>query len=303
MQQISFHAMGCQMMAAIDSQRPSHRVKLETVPTWFEVWEQRLSRFRPDSELSQVNRSNRIQKISSLLADVLRAAQMAQRQSGGLVNPFLLEALEGAGYDQTFADLVNDGDAVLDIPQPAEDQGLALDIHHLQFNRLPNRRLDLGGIAKGWAADRAARRLGKLAPALLDAGGDVAVSGPQTDGSPWPVGVADPLNPDRLLDTILILRGGVATSGRDYRRWRRNGVWQHHIIDPRINRPAKTDVLCATVIAPSACQAEMAAKTLLIMGSLEGLRWLEARPTFAGLVVLEDGTTLHSRRWLEHIWR
>jgi thiamine biosynthesis lipoprotein len=95
----------------------------------------------------------------------------------------------------------------------------------------------------------------------------------------------------------------VATSGRDYRRWRRNGVWQHHIIDPRTNRPAKTDVLCATVIAPSACQAEMAAKTLLIMGSLEGLRWLEARPTFAGLVVLEDGTTLHSRRWLEHIWR
>jgi thiamine biosynthesis lipoprotein len=97
--------------------------------------------------------------------------------------------------------------------------------------------------------------------------------------------------------------GGIATSGRDYRRWYKNGVWQHHIIDPRTNRPAQTDVLSATVVASFASLAEMAAKTVLIMGSLDGLRWLEKHPGFAGLVVLDDGTTLHSRRWINHIWR
>ena len=303
MQQICFRAMGCQMLAIIDSQRPSQQARLDTVPAWFEAWEQRLSRFRPDSELSQVNRNMGTQAISSLLAEVLRIAQMAQHLSDGLVSPFLLDALEEAGYDRNFSDLPEYSDNVAEVPNPAENLSLELCFHRRRVRRPPNRRLDLGGIAKGWAADRAARRLGKLAPALVDAGGDVAVSGSQADGSPWPVGVADPLNQDQVLDTVMLVRGGVATSGRDYRRWRRNGVWQHHIIDPRTNRPAQTDVLSATVVAPSASWAEVAAKTVLILGSLDGLKWLDAHPVYAGLVVLEDGTPLHSRRWLHHIWR
>jgi thiamine biosynthesis lipoprotein len=77
----------------------------------------------------------------------------------------------------------------------------------------------VGGIAKGWAADRAALLLGEHAPALVDAGGDIAVSGPQLDGSPWPVAMANSLNPEEQLDLVLLYNGGVATSGRDDRRW------------------------------------------------------------------------------------
>lgn len=303
MQEITFHAMGCQMMAVIDSQRPSHLIQLEAVPAWFEVWEQRLSRFRPDSEVSQINRGSGLTKISSLLAEVLHVGQMAHRMSDGLVNPLILEALEAAGYDHSFTDLVDENVSIAEMTQTTKNDKLALDFHHRLFNRPPNSRLDLGGIAKGWAADRTARRLGKLAPVLLDAGGDVSVSGPRADGSLWPVGVADPINHGHLLDTVMLSYGGIATSGRDYRRWCKNGVRQHHIIDPRTNRPAQTDVLSATVVASSASLAEMAAKTVLIMGSLDGLRWLEKHPGFAGLVVLDDGTTLHSRRWINHIWR
>jgi FAD:protein FMN transferase len=303
MEEITFQAMGCQMMAAIDSQRPSHLVQLQAVPAWFEIWEQRLSRFRPDSEVSKINRGSGPMKISSLLAEVLHVGQMAYRKSDGLVNPLILEALEAAGYDHSFNELVDENVSTTDMKVIMKNDMLALDFHHRRFNRPPNSRLDLGGIAKGWAADRATRRLGKLAPVLLDAGGDVSVSGPRADGSPWPVGVADPINHDHLIDTVMLNFGGIATSGRDYRRWRKNGAWQHHIIDPRTNRPAQTDVLSATVIASSACLAEMAAKTVLIMGSLDGLRWLEEHPGFAGLVVLDDGTTLHNRRWINHIWR
>jgi thiamine biosynthesis lipoprotein len=88
----------------------------------------------------------------------------------------------------------------------------------------------------------------------------------------------------------------VATSGKDYRRWKLDGVWIHHIIDPRTGQPAETDVLASTVIAPTVTEAEMAAKVVLISGSQSGLVWLEAHPQMAGLLVLDDGKLLYSQR-------
>jgi len=317
MQQISFRAMGCQMMAAIDSTLPDHQAYLIQVPDWFEDWEQHLSRFRPESELSQVNRGFGPQSISKVFAQVVAAALVAQHQSGGLVNPLLLNALEAAGYDRNFADLREKASTLEpqvgafspeelagpdDLWPEMQNRNLELDPDHRKLTLPPGAHLDLGGIAKGWAADQAAHRLGKLAPALVDAGGDVAVSASQADGSPWPVGVINPLNPGEQLDLVLLWEGGVATSGRDYRRWRKNGRWQHHIIDPRTGRPAWTDILSATVVAPSACTAEAAAKSVVILGSLEGINWLNERPELAGLIVLDDGTPIPSRRWLDHIW-
>ena len=94
----------------------------------------------------------------------------------------------------------------------------------------------------------------------------------------------------------MLVRGAVATSGRDYRRWQKGGVAQHHIIDPRTGQPAQTDVLTATIIAADGPTAEVAAKVALILGSHAGMAWLEERPTLAGLLVLEDGRVLQSHR-------
>jgi thiamine biosynthesis lipoprotein len=150
-------------------------------------------------------------------------------------------------------------------------------------------------VAKGWAADQAARRLSGFGPALVDAGGDIAVSGPRTGAAPWTIGVANPFFPDDELETLLLAGGaGVATSGRDYRRWQRNGQWYHHILDPRTGRPAETDVLTATVVAPTAAQAEVAAKVVLILGRQQGLAWLAARPALAACLVLQDGRLLRT---------
>jgi thiamine biosynthesis lipoprotein len=155
--------------------------------------------------------------------------------------------------------------------------------------------LDFGGIAKGWAAHQTARRLGMYGPALVDAGGDIAVSSLQADGQPWRIGVADPFEPDHSLAVLGLGRCGVATSGRDFRRWHQDGRPSHHIIDPRTGQPAETDVLTATVIAPDVLQAEAAAKKALILGSQDGLAWLEAHPGLTGLLVLEDGRQRQTR--------
>lgn len=306
MLRVDFRAMGCQMLALVDSEDRTSADRLAAVSEWFEAWEGRLSRFRGTSELSRLNaRAGEPQRVSPVLLEVFRASLQAAAASGGLVVPTVLPALEVAGYDRSFEGL---GDR-----PPRGESGTCEPVGNwrkIGYDRrrrtihLPvGFRLDFGGVAKGWAADRAVGRLKSMGPALVDAGGDVAVSGPRADGQPWPIGVASPFDPEEETHLLMIRRGGVATSGRDFRRWRQAGVWQHHIIDPRSGCPAQTDVLTATVLGPSALQADVAAKVAVILGSREGLRWLETRRRFAGILVLEDGRILLSRRMRDHLWR
>ncbi len=296
MQRLEFRAMGCQMLAVIDDEGEDIIAALQQVPEWFAEWEQCLSRFRTDSELSQLNGDAGFwMPLSEVLWAVLITAIDVAQQSGGIVTPTLLDAVKAAGYTQDFA--AGPGDAApTHIPSATAWTTIELDTR-LRAVRLPEGlHLDLSGIAKGWAADEAVRRLCAYGPALIDAGGDIAVSGPMADGAPWPVGVENPLDPDVSLGLLMLSGGGVATSGRDYRRWKVGDTWHHHIIDPRSGRPAETDALTATVIAPSAREAEMAAKLLFILGD-EGMAWIEDRPGYAGMMLCEDGTQQESSRW------
>jgi thiamine biosynthesis lipoprotein len=129
---------------------------------------------------------------------------------------------------------------------------------------------------------------------MVDAGGDLAVSGLQRSGEPWTISIDDPRAPGETLGVLHLGCGGVATSGIDYRRWKQGDRWRHHIIDPRTGLPAETDVLTATVVAPNVMEAEMAAKVVLILGSRAGREWLAQRPNCTGLVVLQDGQVMGS---------
>jgi thiamine biosynthesis lipoprotein len=311
MQQTTFRAMGSQVLAVLDTDTPAAGEALANVPTWFAEWEAILSRFRPDSELARLNqRSGQWVPVSSVLWDVLALALEAARWSDGLVLPTLLPVLEAAGYvaslegqtwQQAQAQTVPSRPSA---PPPIADwQTIRCDPVRRAVWLPPGMRLDLGGIAKGWATEQAAQRLQAFGPTLVDAGGDIAVSAARSDGTPWPVGVADPAEPDCLLALLGIAQGAVASSGRDYRRWQHHGRWQHHIIDPRTGQPAQTDVVSATVVGPTAAQAEVAAKVALILGSRAGLAWLDAHPTFAGLLIREDSTVVYNHRLHTYLWK
>jgi thiamine biosynthesis lipoprotein len=306
--------MGVEMLAALETDGPLAQLAVQQVPQWFEEWEQALSRFRPNSDLSRLNNSaGRRAQVSSDLWEVLQASLSAAEETKGLVTPTVLSAVESAGYDRTFAELSqSEADHVTD-PSPTPEayptersvpdwRRVELDPTGRTVRLRPGVGLDFGGTAKGWCADQAASDLGALGPTLVDAGGDIAVSGPMHDGSPWPIGIADPFHPDSELAVLRISSGGVATSGRDYRRWRRGGREMHHIIDPRTGQPAQTDLLTVTVVGPSALAAEIAAKAALILGSREGLDWLNGRPQLAGLMVLEDRTILQTANFAGYIW-
>src|SRR5437764_784301 len=109
-QQIEFRAMGSQILAAIESEDPEAGSLLAEVPRWFAEWEQTLSRFKEDSELSRLNNveSSCVPiPVSDTLWKVLRVALRAAQYTGGLVTPTVLNALEDAGYDTSFDDMTS----------------------------------------------------------------------------------------------------------------------------------------------------------------------------------------------------
>jgi len=302
MRRLEFRAMGCQMLAVVDADDAAAMDALKQTPVWFEDWEAHLSRFRPASELSQLNRAaGGDLPASDVMLQVIEHALSAARASGGLVTPTVLDALTAAGYDRTFEAVAASNQPVGSARVP-DWRTLKLDAKACTIRLPRGMHLDLGGTAKGWAANEAMRRLAAFGPALVDAGGDIATSGAMTNGDGWPIAIADPFSPDDDLAMLTLVGGAVATSGKDFRRWERNGKLQHHIVDPRTGQPAETDVLSATVIAPTAMQAEVAAKVALILGSRAGLEWIEARRELAALLVLDDGYVAQSKRMRDFIF-
>ncbi len=287
---IEFRAMGSEVMAMLDTSETNARI-LERVPGWFNEWEDALSRFRPGSELNRVNASSgKPVQISKTFWEVLQLSLRGAVESEATVTPEVLDSMEAIGYDRTFDQIsstpVNLGEFA---PVTSRLYEIQLEPANRTVTLPTGMRLDFGGFGKGWAADKAMRRLKRYGSALVNAGGDVAASGPLLNHSAWPVGVEAPFERGLATRILAIQRNGVATSGRDHRRWMAGGSWQHHIIDPRTGRPAMTDILSATILAPTVMEAELAAKTVFIKGSRGGESWLGTHPRYAGLIFLENG--------------
>ena len=303
---LNFHAMGTEMLICVDNGSDHSPIELAEVPLWFEEWEQTLSRFRLDSELSQLNRAgNQPIAVSETLWQVFQSALTAEKFTSGLVTPTVAKAMHDVGYDRDFKLMM--GQTLVPIvfePIMVSPLDLVTWDEPTRCIYLPEgMQLDFGGIAKGWAAEQVVQRLKHLGSVLMNCGGDIAMSGPLLDGSPWEVGVFKPF--DRSSGYIGMMyfnhECGVATSGTDRRRWMQGDQLRHHIIDPHNGLPAATDLVSATVVAPTAVEAEAAAKSVLIRGSIEGLNWLESNPNLAALLILENGQILYSQRINEYL--
>jgi len=268
---------------------------LESAEVLVRSYEARFSRFLPASELSLLNTSaGRWSTVSPDMSDVLALAREMTAETGGLFDPGVLPQLEWAGYDRSFE--------ALPAYRPAGATALlgGLGIGAVELDgrgrvRLPvGCRLDLGGIVKGWAADRVADVLADSGAALVDLGGDIAVRGSLPEGAPWRIGVEPPDAPDELMTVLEVTHGGVATSGTNRRRWRRGGASMHHIIDPRTGQPARSDLSQVVASAPTAARADIWAKTALILGP-EACEMLVASKTdIELLLVAADGTATMS---------
>ena len=259
--------------------------------------EERFSRFRPSSELSRLNgMSGRSVTVSPEMFDLLHLCRRFHLLSGGLFDPAILPALESAGYDRSFELVDTRAGPRSPTPRSGSIADLALDRVRRTVQAPRAVRLDLGGIGKGYAVDRAAQALAPAADFLVDAGGDIFASGHGPDGDGWVVAVANPLNEDENLDVVRLRDQALATSTVARRRWQRGDRWLHHLIDPRTGEPAQSDSLSVSVIAPSAVEADVFAKVALLLGSEEGKRFIDEQGAHA-LFVGSDGSCQATSGW------
>jgi thiamine biosynthesis lipoprotein len=253
--------------------------------------ERELSRFDPASDLSRLNAAGgRWTPIGRRLLEALGLALRAREETDGRFDPTVLPALAAAGYDRSF-ELLEEREA-----RWADDwragTSIELDTRNGRARLEPGSSVDLGGIGKGYAAGRALDAMlaasSKLAGGLVDLGGDIAVRGESPEGGPWLVAVADPRRPGNTLAVLALDGGGVATSGRDARRF---GPARslHHLIDPETGESALAGPLTVTVVGPDAAAAEGHATTLAIAGLGEAEAHVAERPQISALYVPHGG--------------
>lgn len=273
MNELVFPSMGTTVRLLADA-------PLEPIRAGIEAIAARLTRFDPASELCALNADPRAEvPASPLLRRAVQAALLGARRTGGLADPTLLDAVEAAGYERSRVGVEPASlEAALRAapPRRAATPGRRwreVDVRAETIARPPGLRIDLGGSAKGLAADWAASQLrGRFA---VDCGGDVRVGGTHD------VALRDTAHTLRVTDAA------IATSGIDRRVWRRpDGSYAHHLLDPGTGEPAWTGALSATAIAETALEAEAVAKSALLAGP-RGARAILAAG--GGIVVADDG--------------
>lgn len=297
----SWRAMGCSVDVVVVG-APAHL--LDEAKTSIDHLERRWSRFLPDSDISRLNHAaGSPVHVDPATVVLLDAMLDGWRLTDGAFDPTLLAPLVGLGYAASW----HDPGSVTGLPQGAS---MRSDLHALVIDRErqvvaapAGTCLDAGGIGKGLAADLVAEQLlgAGARGASVSIGGDVAVRGaaPQPDG--WLVGIADPFaagETDVEVGQLLMVEGGVATSGTLRRSWRRpNGDRVHHLLQPESGRPVHhaREIISVTVVAGTAGWAEVWTKAAMVCGHAS-LTLLE-RYGLGACVVHADATRVENESW------
>ena len=238
------------------------------------IMERKYSRYRPDSLLSEINRSagKKSTKIDVETFALLNYAKVCYEQSEGFfdITSGVLRNLWSAETIQL--------PSQKDLDEHLQKIGFSM----MEFNDeevfLPvtGMELDFGGIVKEYAADAlvtTARRRG-ISFGLINLGGDIAIIGPQADGAPWLFGITHPVIKGRTIATIPLSSGSLTTSGGYERFVEIKGERFSHLMNPKTGIPFKS-ILSASVIADQAIVAGSIASIALLNEEPDGLKWLE----------------------------
>jgi len=255
-----------------------------------------MSTYKPTSEVSQVNAhaAEGPMHISKELFDLLTTA----RQYSVLTEGAFDITYASVGYLYDFRKRVRPTEAEIDAALPAINYEHVLLDPAAQTVRFSQKgvRIDLGGIAKGYAVDRGIDVLKTfgITRAYVSAGGDSRIIGDRF-GKPWIVGVRDPRKgPGEALLRIPLVDAAISTSGDYERFFDEGGVRYHHIIDPHTGHSA-SKVRSATVIAPTATRTDGLSKTAFVLGPDKAMEIYNRIDDIDAIIVKLDGTVVYSK--------
>lgn len=253
-----------------------------------------MSTYKPGSQLSQVNEHayERPVQVDADIIDVVEKALGYSRLSDGVFDV----TYASVGYLFDYRKHVHPTDAQIAAALPAVDYRQVVVDHDARTIRFlkPGMRIDLGGIAKGWAVDRGIdilRELG-IEHAMVNAGGDTRLLGDRR-GKPWIVGIRDPRNEGKVVTRIPLQDEALSTSGDYERYFEEDGVRYHHILEPGTGRSPKA-VRSVTVIGPTATHTDGLTKPVFILGVERGLEFIRKVKDAEAIIVDNEGRVFHS---------
>jgi len=254
----------------------------------------------PDSVVSKINGSDDWVDVDEETFVLLDAAVRFSKLTEGSFDPTLGELIQLWGFDRIAEKLPSRVPTLEEINEALKRVGvdkLELDSQRRRVRLLHGAKLDLGGIAKGYALDRAyqvAKEVDKDCTGFVEAGGDIRILGPKFGSRPWVVGVRDPRNAGSAIAYLYLTSGAVATSGDYERYFEVEGVRYHHILDPKTGFPSR-GAISVTVVADNAVTADALSTAGFVMGSQWEYVVLEF-PKLGGsvLMVTEDGSIRRS---------
>ncbi|MBR5229126.1 MAG: FAD:protein FMN transferase [Firmicutes bacterium] len=241
----------------------------------------------PDAALN----ATRSLDVSDDTITLLGRAREVSESTGGLFDITISQVMDLWGFRSD----------AHQVPSPDTLAALVAEIDYTKVQTAGNTvtlpvdtKVDLGGIAKGFASDRVMEifREAGVTSGIITLGGNVQALGQHPEGRPWNVAIADPFDPNSTFATIKIEDCAAVTSGGYQRNFTENGVTYHHIIDPRTGYPADSGIVSVTIVSPDGTLADGLSTALFIMGLDDASAyWRANSDRFEAVLVTADGTT------------
>ena len=255
-----------------------------------------LSKTAPGSDVMKINQAGgKPVEVNHHTSAILKLALEMYEASGGRFNIAIGSVTK----------LWNFSGGNQDLPEPGAlaDALNALDCSRIELSddsvRVPeNMQIDLGGIAKGYIADRIAEELRScgVGSALINLGGNIVTIGHKPDGTPWRIGLQFPFTDrnyrDKFWSVLDCVNESVVTSGSYERGFHKDGRWYHHIIDPATGMPSDNGVLSVTVCAPSGFLADALTTPMFLLGEREGMKLADSYGADAAFYLSDNSVVI-----------
>jgi thiamine biosynthesis lipoprotein len=274
---------------------PEARRLIAEAMTEFDRIDAGMSTYKPDSEISRVNAhaADAPVPISRELYDLVQRSIDMSVMSGGAFD--ITYDSVGQFYDFRRGVHPSEAEIAEHLPQ--------INYRHIVLEpagctirfTMPGTRINLGGIAKGYAVERVITllRAAGVKHALATAGGDTRLLGDH-HGAPWVVGIRDPDDQGRLITKLALEDEAISTSGDYERFFDEGGKRYHHIINPRTGKSA-TGVRSVTIVGPDAVMTEGLTKTVFINGPEKGLALVESLKDYDAVIVDDQHRVFFSK--------
>lgn len=288
METLSVHVMNTDYFIALPTGLSQNWKK--PIQKWLYYVEKEWSRFQKGNELDKLNQLQIGEKIqlSHALYTCIQRANDYYLQTNSLFSPYLKSQLEQHGYNQSFPFYKTEKHSLV---SPINLQAPIQFLNHHFVVKTGEQQIDLGGFAKGFIVEKIVLWLKQKTSAeygMVDGGGDMSVW--SNGEKEWNIGIANPYNDHEKMSYIKIKNGAIATSNRVYRSWTQGEEKKHHLLNGQTGEVAKTDIVQATIVTKSLCDAEVMTKLSFLINETKIRHWAEKNHIqYAQFIVKEHG--------------